>query len=237
MAKTWSSLLACAGLLAAGVATAQEAPNGAPPPSNPNSAPNSTDDQDILRNGGKQGGTDTRSSPSEEDTAVTYSNIGLSRVSTDFDNLKNAVNLDLGLGLRVPKINWVSAELDFDLTVIEGDNTSQSSGGCGGPLGPPCPSGGGKVTSSSDPFQMQNIGAYIVLRNPGPFYFMGKYGYRYLQTSVPEIDQAGHNGTSYALGLGWRWGKGLSGVELGYTHYDSDINGWGFNINYGFGGR
>ena len=191
--------------------------------------------------GGKEGGTDTRATPSEEDTAVTYSSMGLSRATPNFDNLKSGTNLDFGLGLRVPTINWVSAEINFDFTLIPGSNTSSSSGGggaCGGLLQPPCGSSGsgGRFTSSTDDFQMQNIGASIVLRNPGRFYGMAKYGWRYLQTNVPEMDSE-RSGTAYALGLGYRWGKGLSGVELGYQHYSSDLYGYGFNIAYGFGGN
>jgi hypothetical protein len=188
--------------------------------------------------GGKEGGTDTRPTATDEDTAVTYSGIGLSRVTPGFDNLKTATNLDFGLGLRVPTINWVSAEINFDFTLIPGSNTSSSSGGgggCGGLLQPPCGSGsGGKFTSSQDDFQMQNIGANIVLRNPGRFYGMARYGWRYLQTTVPEMDSE-RSGTAYALGLGYRWGKGLSGVEVGYNHYASDLYGYGFNIAYAFG--
>jgi hypothetical protein len=169
--------------------------------------------------------------------SVTYSGIGLTRVTTDFDNLKSAVNLNFVLGFRVPTFDIFGAEVEIGTTVIPGERKDipQCSSG-GGPLGgvttQNCP---GKYTQSQSDLQMNNIGVFGVLRSPGRFYAMGKYGYRYLNTSIDELSQ-NRSGAAWGLGGGYRWGESLSGVELFYTHFSQDVKYMGFSIAYGFGG-
>lgn len=181
-----------------------------------------------------------------DDESVTYSGIGLSRVTTDYDNLKEAVNLDFNLGIRVPNLDWISAEINGSITIIPGENKGGSSIIGGGPgnctsENPPLPPGctpaseGEQVTTSGDDFQMQLIGAYLVLKSPGRFYGVGRVGYGYQVTSIDEITDNERSGTVYSGGLGWRYGKGLGGVELLYSRMLSDIDAIGFSVSYGFG--
>lgn len=204
-------------------------------------------DEEILETVPVDEGTDIEPPPEDDDNAVSYSSVGLTRVSADFDNLKEAINLDFGIGIRVPTINWISAEINFSQTIIPGENTGQPSSGlggggaCGGLLQPPCPSGGGSQgnnTRTSDDLGMTNLGVFAVLRSPGQFYAVGKLGYRYINSSIPEIQEGGDkSGTAYGAGIGYRWGKSLSGVEILYTKYSEQLDYLGFNIAYGFGGR
>lgn len=199
-----------------------------------------------------EGDEPVRGSSADEDN-VTYSGFGLTRVSTDFDNLEDAVNLDGTLGVRVPNFDWVAAELNLSFTVIPGENSNEGGliGGGGGSEGncvvdnPPTPPGCTPATPGSEPqttgdlddFQMQGIGAYVVLKNPGRFYGMAKIGYAYQVTTIEELDDRGRNGTAYMLGAGYRYGKTLGGVELVYQRLLNDVDGIGLNITYGFGGR
>jgi hypothetical protein len=173
---------------------------------------------------------------SDRNESVTYSGIGLTRVSTDFDNLKSAVNLTLDLGFRVPTFPIIGAEVEISTTIIPGENTGGGGAvGCGGPLQPPCP-GGGNNTSDPDELQMNNIAVYGVFRSPGRFYGMGKIGYRYLNTSIDELSEENRSGAAYGGGAGYRWGESLSGVEIYYTRMSEDLDYLGFSLSYGFGG-
>lgn len=165
---------------------------------------------------------------------VTYSGIGLSRVSTDFDNIDSAVNLGAVLGLRVPTISWISAEIDFTATIIPGENQGGGGavvgGNCGGLLQPPCP---GNNTASGEDFAMNGIGVSGVLRSPGRFFGTAKYGYRYLQSTLRELDEE-RSGAAWSVGGGWRWGESLSGVELLYTNYAEGIDFIALALTFGF---
>jgi hypothetical protein len=67
-------------------------------------------------------------------------------------------------------------------------------------------------------------------------YLVGKYGYRYINCSIDEIRNGDDQyGTAYTFGGGYRWGIGLSGLELAYTKYSSQLDYYGFNVAYGFG--
>lgn len=200
------------------------------------------DDEEILETVPVDEGTESAPPPEDDDGAVSYSGIGLSRVKADFDNLKEAVNLDFALGIRIPTINFISAEIGFSTTIIPGENEGGQGGGfggggCGGVLQPSCPEGSqGRVTQTNDDLQMNNIGVFAVVRSPGRFYALGKLGYRYINTNIQEIQEGERSGTAYALGGGYRWGTGLSGVELIYMDYSEDLEYIGFNVAYGFGG-
>jgi hypothetical protein len=212
------------------------------------------DDQSILEESNRppEGGT-TNAPPPEEESSVTYSGIGLSRVQTEFENLEDAVNLDLAIGMRVPAVRWIGAEINLSFTIVPGENTGAPPGVAGAegtcfidnpPTPPGCTPEGqgaaatGTYTRSQNDLQMNNVGVFVVLRSPTKFYALGKYGYRYINSSIEEIQQGDDkSGTAYAVGGGWRWGEGLSGVEIAYTKYSDQIDYWGFNIAYGFGQR
>lgn len=203
----------------------------------PAGATESREVDDVIR---------TEGSTREERRAVMYTGLGLSRVSTDFDNLDDAVNLDLGLGARLPWFGWLSVEADLSFTVVPGENR--------GPR--PCTTTGATPPSLLDPdgdpgdttcapgffsrsrndLQMTNVGAFLVARTPGKLYLTGRGGYRFINASIDEIQDGGdRRGMAYSGGLGWRWGEGLTGVELAYTRYSSQLDYLGLNVAYGFG--
>lgn len=206
---------------------------GAPPAA----AQETRDVDDMIR---------TEGSTHQERRAATYTGLGLSRVSTDFHNLDDAVNLDLALGLRLGVLSWFSGELDLSFTVIPGDNTgpqpcSTTAGTPPSVLDPDGEPGttscaAGTYTQSANDLQMTNIGVFGVLRTPGTLYLLGRGGYRFINSSIDEIQDGGdRRGTAYSLGAGWRWGEGLSGLELAYTRYSSQLDYIGVNVAYGFG--
>lgn len=212
--------------------------------------PESEGEEDVQAHDEEAGiGTETpedEEAPREE--SITYSGIGLSRVETPYENLEPATNLDLQLGIRVPAVRWISAEINFSFTIIPGENTNPGGSGGSGlgscpPLDPFCDPGASdgsvpRETRSQNDLQMNNIGVFAVLRSPGRFYAMGKYGYRYVNTSIEEIQESDDkSGDAWAIGGGWRWSKGLSGIELVYCEYSSHLEYYGFNIAYGFGGK
>ncbi|MES0875010.1 hypothetical protein [Sinimarinibacterium thermocellulolyticum] len=209
-----------------------------------------SEDQATAEEESKPDGSKASDSADRDDdeASVTYSGIGLSRVSTDFDNLKEAVNLEGVLGIRVPNLDWIAAEINLSVSIIPGENRGGTAiiGGSDGncisenpPLPPGCTpaSEGQQVTTTGDDFQMQLIGAYLVLRSPGRFYATGKLGYGYQITSIRDIDERERSGSVYTVGGGWRYGKGLGGVELLYSRFLSDVDAIGFSVTYGFGGR
>lgn len=175
-----------------------------------------------------------------ENSSVTFSGIGLTRASSDFNNLKPAINLNASIGFRIPTINIFAVELQISQTVIPGQNGGQqqcsSSGGglLGGGGSSSCAPG--RYTSSQDDLQMNAIGVFAVARSPGRFYGLAQIGYRYLNTNIPELSED-RSGNAYGAGAGYRYGKSLSGVEINYTRYSKDLNFLGFSIAYGFGGR
>lgn len=188
----------------------------------------------------------TEGSTREERRAVTYTGLGLSRVSTAFDNLEDAVNLDLGLGARLPWLGWLSAEADLSFTVVPGENRGPQPCTTTGATPPSLldPDGDpgstdcapGAFSRSQNDLQMTNVGAFLVMRTPGRLYLTGRGGYRFINASIDEIQDGGdRRGAAYAGGLGWRWGEGLSGIELAYTRYSSQLDYLGLNVAYGFG--
>lgn len=191
-----------------------------------------------------------------KDGGVTYSGIGLSRVSTDFDNLSEAINLDGVLGIRVPTIDWVAAEIGVSATVIPGDNdgrTASSGGGLGGGGGggtcvipgvlpPGCTTGGGggggssstgNFTRSEQDYGVNILSVQLVLKNPGLFYGVGKAGYRYINSNLEEFSEKA-SGNAYALGVGYRYNEN-GGVELLYSKYSDLLDGITLSVSYGFG--
>lgn len=198
-------------------------------------------------------GTDPAPKAVEIANSALYTGLGLTRVSTDFSNLSEALNLDMFAGIQVPYLSWLSGEVTFSFTVAPGNNHGNENVAVGS--GQPCtlppstvdpdgfpdgcdvnstePAPG--TTASQNDLQMTNLGAFAVLRTPGKLFVMGKYGYRYLNTSIDEIDGSDQTGTAYSFGGGYRWRQGLSRFELGYTRYSEHLEYLGIGLAYGFG--
>ena len=212
-------------------------------------------DPQVLRQAGETGAPD--SAVPEERDAVIFAGIGLSKVRADFSNVSDAINLDLAAGAHVPVLTWLSGEIDFSFTVAPGNNhgvqTTMTGTPCTVPPSPLDPNGTPDgcdpnattpptavlvpgTTRSENDLQMTNIGAFAALRTPGRFYVLGKYGYRYINCSLDEIQHGSdQDGWAWSYGAGWRWGVGLAGVELAYTRYSSQLEYVGLALAYGFG--
>ncbi len=208
-------------------------------------AAQSSQDEQILKQGAG-GGTETAPPAVEEDEiSSTYSSIGVQKVHAKFDNVKDAINLDIvAYGFRIPTVPWLGVELNIGFTFLPGqiDTNGSGSGSAGtcfpGTMLPPgcIPPSPGNTASSSTDFSATNIGASVVLRSPGTFFVMGKYGYRYLNTSLDEL-RNDRSGTQYAGGVGYRWNKKGSYVEFGYTKIADKIDALGFSLSYTYGRR
>jgi hypothetical protein len=206
-----------------------------------------SEDERIMREGSTPvGGTDTPPPETEEeelDEQVFYSGMGISQVETDFTNLDKAFNLDVTLGFRIPTVKWIGIEIDIGQTIIPGENKSQEQSGLGGgdgdcltedpPFPPGCtPSGVGnqeQVARDLDELQMQALGLSLALKSTGRFYVLGRYGYRYIATSIDELNE-NRSGTGLGFGVGYRWGKGLSGVELQYKELSEEVDSIGLTF-------
>lgn len=190
----------------------------------------------------------------EEKDSSLYVGLGLSRVETVFSNVSPAWNLDISAGMFLPKLTWLSGELDLAFTVNPGNNKGVEVVSSGGepcvlpptlldPNGTPdgCDVSASLVaapgtTVSQNELQMTNVGAFVVLRTPGRIYALGKYGYRYINASLPEIQKGDDQyGTAWTGGAGYRFGRTLSQLEIVYTDYSSQLEYWGLNFSYGFG--
>jgi hypothetical protein len=180
---------------------------------------------------------DAKIDDEELDDQVFYSGLGIERVSTDFDNLGEATNLAAVLGFRVPTFPWVGLEIDLGQTLIPGDYRDPRPAqpamplGCGGPLTPPCttpaqPAEEGAEDAAGDELAMQALGLSLAFKTRGRFYFTGRYGYRYLATSNDTLNE-NRSGNGFGVGVGYRWGKGLSGVEVAYKQIAEDVDSIG----------
>ena len=216
-----------------------------------------TEDERILEQE-PVGGTDQPPpAPTEDDELdeqVFYSGMGIAQVDSGFANLEKAINLQVVLGFRIPTVKWFGIEFDLGQTIIPGENTSQQQGigGAGDPCfinpGPAFPNGvpagctpsgsGGEeqVAQDTDEFAMQALGLSAVLKSTGRFYVSGKYGYRYLITSIEDLDE-GRSGKGLGAGVGYRWGKGLSGVELNYQELSDKVDSLNLTFFVRFGRR
>ncbi|HUS24199.1 MAG TPA: outer membrane beta-barrel protein [Candidatus Binatia bacterium] len=195
-------------------------------------------DENRILESGSQEGTTAAPPAEEEEMSTTYSGIGLSRISTSFSNVDPAINLDVAMGFRVPTVQWIGVELNLGFSMIPGQvtETNSTTGTTCTPLEEllgNCTPTSGATTSSQDDFQALNLGAYAVLRSPGRFYGMGKLGYRYLNTSLPELSDD-RSGTAWGIGFGYRWNKRGSYAELHYTRLSADLSAIGFELAYGF---
>lgn len=184
---------------------------------------------------GKDGGAD------DEMKRVTYSGIGLSRLSTGFENVKDAVSLDAAMGFRIPDVQWFGVELNLSATVIPGQvkQTSSTGGGEDCPFDPlpiGCTDQPGSTSSSEEDFQALSFGVFGVVRTPGKLYGMGKIGYRYMNTNLPELEED-RSGSAWGAGLGYRYSAAGGFAELQYTKLSDDLELLGFSLGYGFGGK
>lgn len=194
----------------------------------------------------------------DEDAGLTYSGITLSSVMTDFDNLDDPINLGAVLGIRIPLVNFATAEIDFSTTIVPGENQGASSGGLGGggggdecvlpnpfPVGGECPilkaAGTAKAaTTSSEDLRLTSVAVYAVFRSPpellANFYGLGKIGYRYLDANIPEIAEDDQTGVAYGLGVGYHydWNESNGGIEVLYTKMSDTLDFVTLNITYGF---
>ena len=194
-------------------------------------------DEQILQQGSSSGSGGTEPAPpmvEDEEMSTTYSTIGLQKVSADFDNVKDAINLDFTMiGFRIPTINWFAIELNLGFTMAPGQIDQSGSSGTTCPITDPfCTPSSGSASSQSD-FTTTTVGAFGVVRSPGSVYAMGKAGYRYMNTSIDQL-QNDRSGTAWGAGIGYRWNKKGSFAELGYTKIADKISGIGFSISYSY---
>lgn len=196
-----------------------------------------TEDEKILdeasRDAPKQSRADDELDDQELDEQVFYSGLGIERVSTDFDNLGEATNLEGVLGFRVPTVPWVGLEIDIGQTLIPGEyrDPRPATQSCSPVVTPGCgqPAEVGAYDNGGEEFGMQALGLSLALKSTGRFYVTGKYGYRYIATSNDTINE-NRSGNGFGVGLGYRWGKGLSGVELGYKQLAEDVESIGLTF-------
>jgi hypothetical protein len=178
------------------------------------------------------------------DDQVFYSGMGVSRVETDFENLGEAVNLDLTLGFRIPTVKWFGIEIDIGQTIIPGDYQHPRPPGpsCPPPPLPPTPGCGapgqaGATDPERDDFAMQALGLNAAFKSTGRFYGLARYGYRYLNTSNQTINSQDKSTTGFTVGGGYRWGRGLSGVEIAYKELGESVESLGLTFYVNFQGR
>lgn len=194
----------------------------------------SSEDEEILETVPVREGTDSAPPPEDDlDDQVFYSGLGVMRAETDFSNIGEAVNLELVLGFRIPTVKWFGIEIDIGQTIIPGENERANpntpSSNCDPideALGLCTPGGSQPATRDRDELQMQALGLSAVLKSTGRFYVMGRYGYRYIATSIDELNE-NRSGTGYGAGVGYRWGTGLSGVELTYKELSEEVEAVG----------
>jgi len=202
-----------------------------------------SEDEKILEEPSGEG-TDAVPLPDEDiddeelDEQVFYSGFGVERVSTSFDNLGEATNLKGVIGFRIPTAPWFGLEIDIGQTIIPGEYREPDPGslgtptGCGPLLADPCPgtpAEDGAFDGNGEEFAMTALGLSVALKSSGRFYVSGKYGYRYVQTSNDTINEK-RSGNGLGIGVGYRWGKGLSGVELGYQELGEDVDSIGLTF-------
>src|SRR5688572_17420548 len=84
-----------------------------------------TEDEKILDEASKESPRQSRADDElddqELDEQVFYSGLGIERVSTDFDNLGEATNLEGVMGFRIPTLPWIGLEIDIAQTLIPGE--------------------------------------------------------------------------------------------------------------------
>jgi hypothetical protein len=213
-----------------------------------------TEDEEILEESADTQESEPRQSRRDKelddedlDAQVFYSGMSIERVSTDYDNLGEATNLGATLGFRVPTIPWVGLEIDIGQTIIPGEYRDPDPGSAGTPdvncPGPLCvpgeparPAEHGAADGDGQEFGMQALGIGLAFKSLGKFYVTGKYAYRYIATSNDTVNED-RSGKGLGFGVGYRWGRGLSGVELGYKELAKDVEAIGLTFFVRTGGN
>jgi len=168
-------------------------------------------------------------------SSATYTGLGGSRVSTDFDNLKDAINLDAIGGFRiVPAQAWgtLSAELNISISVSPGENEGVPGSVGGGVFGGGGAADCGQCTSDPDDFASQTFSFLGIYRTPGRFYGIGEGGYTLSLTSIDEIEERGRGGFTYGGGIGFRFGQETAAIELVYQKLSEDLQTIGLRLIY-----
>ncbi len=166
-------------------------------------------------------------------SSATYTGVGASRVSSDFDNLGDAYNLDAIGGYNlVPSQPWgrISAELNLSVTVSPGKNDGTGGGG-GGLVG----GGGGSTgnnTQSPDDLQTFIFSLQGVYRTPGRLYGIASAGYGLINTSIQEIEENGRTSANFGGGIGFKFGENTAAVEVLYSRVSSDLQTIGLRFIY-----
>lgn len=163
----------------------------------------------------------------KQEESVVYSGASFSRVSSGFDNLSDATNLNFTLlGLRIPNVSWFALEANIGFTLQAGDS---SGGGGGGIIG-----GGasGNNTASSEDLRVNTSGLFAIFRSPGTFYAGAKYGFSKVNSNIEEIEDAA-NSTAYGVTAGYRFNpEGFGQVELEYLDLGDDLDSIGIAFSY-----
>lgn len=172
-------------------------------------------------------------------SSATYTGVGVAQLSTDFDNLDEAINLDAIGGYNLtPALSWgrISAELNLSFTVSPGENSGppQVTTTPGGVLG-----GGaattteqGNFTQSSNDLQTFLFNLQAVYRTPGRVYGIGSVGYSLINVSIEEIEENGRSAASFGGGVGFRFGENTAAVELLFTRISEDLQTIGLRFVY-----
>lgn len=169
-------------------------------------------------------------------SSATYTGLGGSRVSTDYDNLKDAINLDAIGGFRVvPDQKWgsLAAELNISASVSAGKNEGVPGSVGGGVIG----GGGsaadcGKCTNDPDDFGLVAFSLLGVYHTPGRLYGIAQGGYSLLVTSIDEIEESGRGSFGYGAGIGFRFGQETAAIELVYQKLSEDLQTIGIRLVY-----
>ncbi len=197
-----------------------------------------------------QADKDSKSEKNPDDP--TYSSFRLTQATADFDNLDPGFNLGYTLGFRLPTIEFLSVELDISSTIIPGENSGgvsepivSNDGGNGGILDPILgggDSGGdssgssrGKNTRSNNELLLNTVGIFGRLETPRSlserFFGSLRFGYAYVDSSIPELIEDGRGGSAWGVGLGYRYG-GDGRVELRFTQVAADLRYLGLGVSF-----
>lgn len=195
---------------------------------------------------------DSKSDDGDARYDPTYSALRLTSAQADFDNLDRAVNLGFTLGINIPALSFLAAEIDLSTTLIPGENrgTGSITGGGGGgggggfPIDPLDPLGGGggeegdggsaspaNNTSDPDDLRLSTVGIFAVGRTPGRYFGSARLGYRFVESSINELNE-NQSGSAWGLGMGYRYGEAGGAVELTYSQYGSDLSYLSLAISY-----
>ncbi|MFT7127485.1 MAG: hypothetical protein ACI9HX_001163 [Pseudoalteromonas tetraodonis] len=174
---------------------------------------------------------DSKAERKQEDSIV-YSGASFSRVSTGFDNLDDATNLNFTLlGLRVPNVSWFAIEANLGFTLQPGEN-SGSVGGGGGLIGGGGGGGGGNNTASSEDLRINTTGLFAIFRTPGKFYAGAKYGFSKVTSNIEEVEDAA-SGTARGFTAGYRFNpEGFGQVELEFLDLGDQLDSIGLAFSY-----